>query len=69
MNHLRRRILAAGSAAGFAAAMPAAFARAPLAGNQINSIHRMKLGDFEVTTLLDGYLDVPPAVLSFIRMR
>jgi glyoxylase-like metal-dependent hydrolase (beta-lactamase superfamily II) len=64
MNTIRRRILAAGAASGLALAVPAAFARAPLAGSQINSIHRMKLGDFEVTTMLDGFIDIPPAVLQ-----
>lgn len=64
MNQLRRRILAAGSAAGLAFALPAAFARAPLAGGQGISIHRMKLGEFEVTTMLDGYIDIPPVVLQ-----
>lgn len=41
----------------------AAQARAPMAGNQMTSVHRLKLGTFEVTTLLDGYIDVPPTVL------
>ena len=40
-----------------------AHAKAALAGNQMTSVHRLKLGNFEVTTLLDGYLDVPPTVL------
>jgi glyoxylase-like metal-dependent hydrolase (beta-lactamase superfamily II) len=62
MNPLRRRMLAAGSLAGLAAALPA-FAKAPMAGSQGLGVHRMKLGEFEVTTLLDGYIDVPPAVL------
>ena len=64
MDLLRRRILAAGSAAGLAFALPSAFGRAPLAGNQGISIHRMKLGEFEVTTMLDGYLDIPPVLLQ-----
>ncbi|MEY2621332.1 MAG: hypothetical protein RIT26_1152 [Pseudomonadota bacterium] len=39
-------------------------AKAPLAGSQVISVHRMKLGSFEVTTMLDGYIDIPPAVLQ-----
>jgi glyoxylase-like metal-dependent hydrolase (beta-lactamase superfamily II) len=40
-----------------------ALAKAPMAGTQAVSIHRMKLGTFEVTTLLDGFINVPPTVL------
>jgi glyoxylase-like metal-dependent hydrolase (beta-lactamase superfamily II) len=40
------------------------WAAAPMIGGQHLGIHRMKLGNFEVTTLLDGYLDVPTAVLQ-----
>ena len=39
-------------------------AKAPMAGSQVISVHRMKLGGFEVTTMLDGYIDIPPAVLQ-----
>ena len=42
---------------------PYAFAKAPLAGAMGVSVHRMKLGSFEVTTLLDGYIDLNPAIL------
>jgi glyoxylase-like metal-dependent hydrolase (beta-lactamase superfamily II) len=62
IDQQRRRLIASTVAAASLAATPA-FARAPLAGNQGISVHRMKLGEFEVTTLLDGYIDVPPAVL------
>ena len=41
-----------------------ASAKAPLAGSQVISVHRMKLGSFEVTTMLDGFIDIPPAVLQ-----
>jgi glyoxylase-like metal-dependent hydrolase (beta-lactamase superfamily II) len=41
-----------------------ALAKAPMAGNQMLGVHRMKLGDFEVTTLLDGYIDINPALLN-----
>ena len=64
----RRRIVF-GAAAGASLTllpltMPAAFGRAPLAGSQAISVHRMKLGNFEITAMLDGFLDVPPAVLQ-----
>lgn len=39
-------------------------AAAPMIGGQQVSVHRMKLGTFEVTTLLDGYIDVPTGVLQ-----
>jgi glyoxylase-like metal-dependent hydrolase (beta-lactamase superfamily II) len=67
MPHARRRFitrfgtLAAGATA--IAIAPAAFAKAPLAGSTAISTHRMKLGSFEVTTLLDGFIDLNPAVL------
>lgn len=32
-------------------------------GVQMAGVHRMKLGEFEVTALLDGYLDIVPAML------
>ena len=63
----RRLVLGAGAAASMTivpAFMPAAFGRAPMAGSQVISVHRMKLGSFEVTAMLDGYIDVPPAVLQ-----
>ncbi len=62
MNPLRRRILAAAGLAGVGFAAPA-LSKAPVAAGQSLGVHRMKLGEFEVTTLLDGYIDVPPTVL------
>ncbi|MFN0163644.1 MAG: MBL fold metallo-hydrolase [Burkholderiales bacterium] len=56
----RREFLAA---TGLGLCMQAASAKAPMTGAQMVSAHRMKLGSFEVTTLLDGYIDVPPTVL------
>lgn len=38
-------------------------AKAPMGGGTALSVHRMKLGNFEVTTILDGFIDLPPAVL------
>lgn len=62
MNPFRRRLVAAAGLAGLGLAAPV-LARAPLAAGQSLGVHRMKLGEFEVTTLLDGYIDVPPTVL------
>jgi len=63
MTQARRQFLAQATALAALAAAPAAFAKAPLAGGTALSAHRMKLGNFEVTTLLDGFIDINPAVL------
>ena len=63
MTQARRQFLAQATALAALAAAPAAFAKAPLAGGMAPSAHRMKLGSFEVTTLLDGFIDINPAVL------
>ena len=62
----RRSSLKSLSAAATLTVLPAAtaLAAAPKVGAQQLGIHRMKLGDFEVTTLLDGFLDVPTGVLQ-----
>jgi glyoxylase-like metal-dependent hydrolase (beta-lactamase superfamily II) len=60
----RRDWLQLGGAALVASAVPQAFARAPMAGSQVISVHRMKLGEFEVTTILDGFIDADPKLLS-----
>ncbi|OYU74142.1 MAG: MBL fold metallo-hydrolase, partial [Burkholderiales bacterium PBB5] len=61
----RRRFLQqAAAATSLAAAGPVALAAAPLGGGTAISTHRMKLGSFEVTTILDGFIDLPPAVLQ-----
>ncbi len=67
--HQTRRHFMLGAAAGASltvlpAFVPATFGRAPMAGSQVISVHRMKLGSFEVTAMLDGYIDIPPAVLQ-----
>jgi glyoxylase-like metal-dependent hydrolase (beta-lactamase superfamily II) len=59
----RRQALSTLSAICTASAMPA-FAAGPKAGAQQIGVHRMKLGDFEVTTLLDGFIDVPVGILQ-----
>ena len=64
MQFQRRRLLAAGGIAALSSAAPFALARAPLAGSQMPGVHRMKLGSFEVTTLLDGFINVPTTVLQ-----
>jgi glyoxylase-like metal-dependent hydrolase (beta-lactamase superfamily II) len=65
----KRRDFLLASAAGAAitvlpAFIPTASAKAPLAGSQVISVHRMKLGNVEVTSMLDGYIDIPPTVLQ-----
>ena len=64
----RRDFLQRGAAAASLTILPAwvpqAAAKAPLAGSQVISVHRMKLGSFEVTAMLDGFIDIPPAVLQ-----
>ena len=55
-------VLALG-ATGSLAISPTVVAKAPIAGAQALGVHRLKLGAFEVTTLLDGFIDVPPTVL------
>jgi glyoxylase-like metal-dependent hydrolase (beta-lactamase superfamily II) len=58
MHNTRREFLRlAGSTALIAVAAPQALARAPFAG-AIQPSYRLKLGDFEVTAIADGYLDV-----------
>ncbi len=67
MQLQRRHILKAASAAAGLAALghnlPAS-AKAPIAGNQVISVHRLKLGNFEVTTILDGYIELDPRLLN-----
>lgn len=59
---LKTTAVAAGLTA--AASAGSVFAKAPIVGNQTISIHRMKLGSFEVTTVLDGYLEIDPRLLN-----
>ena len=64
----RREFFRRGAAVASVTIVPAwlsqAAAKAPLAGSQVISVHRMKLGSFEVTAMLDGYIDISPAVLQ-----
>lgn len=64
MTASRRQFIGQLLAAGGAAAAAPAFAAAPLAGAMQLSTHRMKLGAFEVTTVMDGFIELPPAVLQ-----
>lgn len=57
------RLLTAAAASAAGTALPA-FGAAPLAGGSAIGVHRMKLGSFEVTTLLDGFIELPGAVLQ-----
>ena len=63
----RRRFVAGGATSAamtlLPALIPAAAGKAPIAGSQVISIHRMKLGAFEITSMLDGYLDRAPNIL------
>ena len=67
MNTQRRHLLTATSAAvglSLAGLAAPAWAKAPMAGNQVISVHRMKLGNFEVTTILDGFIELDPKLLN-----
>jgi len=63
MQDRRRQFLLRSVAAVCTLAATPLLARAPLGGGTALSAHRMKLGSFEVTTILDGFIDLPPAVL------
>lgn len=64
MHSTRREFLKfAGSAAFAVTAAPYALARAPLAGAAAPS-YRVKLGDFEVTAVADGYLDLDQSLFA-----
>ena len=68
VNPTRRQVLFAGlsgaSLSLLPGMVPSVLARAPMAGSQAISVHRMKLGSFEVTAMLDGFIDIPPSVLQ-----
>ncbi|MBN9670285.1 MBL fold metallo-hydrolase [Roseibium aggregatum] len=53
----------AATAGGLSLLSSSAQAAAPLAGAPMASALRYKVGDFEVTALLDGYLDITPEVV------
>lgn len=53
----------AGVAAGLSLTPRSARAAAPMAGATLPGALRYKLGNFEITALLDGYLDVTPEVV------
>lgn len=59
----RRHFLAGAAAAALAPALPA-LARAPQAAAQVPGIYRRKLGDIEITAILDGY--VPLNAQAFV---
>lgn len=64
MTASRRQFLGQLIATTGAAAAAPVFAAAPLAGSMQISTHRMKLGNFEVTTVMDGFIELPPAILQ-----
>ena len=60
----RRHFLSQGLAAAGVLTAPAVFASVPLSNGTAVSVHRTKIGAFEVTTLLDGFIDLPTSVLQ-----
>jgi glyoxylase-like metal-dependent hydrolase (beta-lactamase superfamily II) len=68
MNRLntntRRQLLKAAAGISVLAASKNTLAKAPMAGGQVVSVHRLKLGNFEVTTILDGFLEIDPKLLN-----
>ena len=64
MTASRRQFLGQLIATTGAAAATPLWAAAPLAGGMQISTHRMKLGSFEVTTVMDGFIELPPAILQ-----
>lgn len=64
MTESRRQFIGRLLATSTAAVAPPLFAAAPLAGGMGLSVHRMKLGAFEVTTVLDGFIELPAAVMQ-----
>jgi glyoxylase-like metal-dependent hydrolase (beta-lactamase superfamily II) len=64
-DRVRRQIISGAAAAALCPALGGtARAAAPLAGRQVPGVHRMRLGTFEVTALLDGYQNTDPRVLA-----
>ena len=67
MQIKRRHILKVASAAAGLVAIGSSLpvrAGAPMAGSQVISVHRLKLGNFEVTSILDGYIELDPRLLN-----
>lgn len=59
----RRNVLTGAAAAALTPAVPA-LARAPQAATQVPGIYRRKLGDIEITAVLDGYIPLDTKVFS-----
>lgn len=62
-RHVLKATLAGTVLLASAAALPT-LAKGPMAGGQMVSVHRLKLGNFEVTTILDGFLEIDPKLLN-----
>jgi glyoxylase-like metal-dependent hydrolase (beta-lactamase superfamily II) len=60
---LHRTVLSTMAVSGVSLAPPL-LAAAPMAAGMALSVHRMKLGAFEVTTVLDGYIELPTSILQ-----
>lgn len=64
MTMPRRSLLKAVCSAPLACYAGIASSRAPMANNQAVGLHRLQLGSFEVTTLLDGFIEADPRLLN-----
>ena len=64
MTLTRRNFFAAGAALPLAGLATPTFAAAEASGAQVPGIYRQKIGKFEVTALLDGYLPIAPELIT-----
>ena len=62
-RHMLKVASAAVGLATLGSTLPA-YGKAPMAESQVIRIHRFKLGDFEVSTILDGYVELDPRLLN-----
>ena len=73
MAELTRRHLlgAAAATAALVLTPPRSFAAAPLAGKQVPTYYRSKLGDFEITVLTDGAraIPLPPTFVRNVKIE
>ena len=63
MHSTRRKFLGLAASAAVIASSAPAIARAPLAG-ALTPSYRLKVGDFEVTALADGYIDLDQSLFA-----
>ncbi len=62
MNITRRRLVAGAAATLGVSSLPAS-ARAPKVNRQVPGVHRMRVGDFELTSLSDGFTLIDRSIL------